>query len=742
MNASNTSQRILLFHQVLRQNQDLMPWRAGVRTAAEATGLELLEQARIATAALEFARNALEYTTSAGYAVYLQFNRTPLLRESSRPSSTTALIVEIADRNGELRPLQAAESSDDSGLRSALRLLDQIECEEKGQGLVFSLVQYLPHGRSISVEEARKIAGELSARLPPDPLAELERQNHVLLQALDELQAHRTDLEKINQELGETNRGVVALYDELDTVYRVSRVVAEKLDLDSLLEAIASATVEVCDAEIGAIFFLVAGEDGLTCRALSGILGQKLSVRLVDSVEDLACGQELGADVWHIPDLTEIDRHPLGPDVPIRSYLAIPLRDSEGEIAGVMVFGHHLPAFFTERTERILSSVAVQASIGIENARLFTSVQAANEAKDQFLAILSHELRTPLSPVFTILGSMEGRSDLPQDIAEDVEVMRRNLQLEARLIDDLLDLTRIVKGKVPFHWENVDAHSLIRGALGTSRGEIERKEIDVVLHLDAQNHHVYGDGARLQQVLWNLLSNAVKFSKARGTVEIVSRDAGDMLEIAITDGGMGIAAPAMMKIFEPFVQADTRISHQYGGLGLGLAISRNIVDAHGGSIQASSDGPGRGATFTISLKLATKEESPRSITSAPAPDAGDEPIRILLVDDHEDTRVMYARILKRQGHDVYTASNCADALKLSSSTEFDVLVSDLGLPDGHGHDLMRQMRERGPVKGIALSGYGMENDLERSKDAGFAMHLTKPVEFPTLMEAIRMVSQS
>jgi signal transduction histidine kinase/CheY-like chemotaxis protein len=703
----------------LRQERDVIACRAVTRAAAAAVGLALIEQARVATAVSETAAKVLEVSRDCEVALDLEISM------GFRVEITSKAWKDSAPEAGTL-------------ITPAARLLTRAELvKAPGGGNHILLVQKLPLSVNLTEERARRIAEEIRVAGEPDLVKELLHQNQELAGALHELHARRSDLEKINEELGETNRGVVALYDELDTVYRVGRVVAAKLDLDSLLDAIVNATTEVSGAEIGAIFYQPQNQSNFVCRKLSGPLANQLEVREVDSLEELTFGQPL-SEVWHLPDLAEQNLpSPLGASLPVRSYLGIVILNSEGEATGAMVYGHRRPGVFTERTERILGSVATQVSVGLENARLYSSVQAANEAKDHFLAILSHELRTPLSPVFTILAALGERADLPEDLKGDLDIMRRNLQLEARLIDDLLDLTRIVNGKVPFQWEVVDVHDLIRAAVGISRPEIERKQLRLDLELAAGHHVVSGDGARLQQVLWNLLSNAVKFSREGGSIQVSTAEIGETLSVTFRDHGYGIEAAALEKIFEPFVQADPRVSRLYGGLGLGLAISRSIIESHGGTIEAASAGPGQGASFTVTLNLNRQPAAARSAPAAPAEPHRPDSLRILLVDDHDDTRIMYSRILKNRGYEVQAAPNCATARELAGELEFDLLVSDLGLPDGSGHDLIRDLQAIRPLKGIALSGYGMESDLERSRNAGFAVHLTKPVELPALLEAIR-----
>jgi signal transduction histidine kinase len=371
------------------------------------------------------------------------------------------------------------------------------------------------------------------------------------------------------------------------------------------------------------------------------------------------------------------------------------------------------------------------------------AAESANAAKDQFLAALSHELRTPLTPILAAVQLLEtAEGPLSPAVRETLNTVRRNVLLEARLIDDLLDITRISKGKVHLHTESVDAHELVRSVIEICRSESQEKRQDVRAELTSTRRYVLGDAARLHQVLWNLLRNAVKFTPVGGRITVRSEDAGRRLRIAVTDTGIGIEPDALAKIFKPFEQGGNEITRQFGGLGLGLAISKTLVDLHGGTLWARSEGAGKGATFVVELNLA-----PQSANGPdPTPDAGAagpraRRLNILLVEDHDDTRSAMVKLIQAFGHDVRGERNVADAVVAARGEDFDLLISDIGLPDGTGLDLMRSLLEADrPVKGIVLSGYGMEDDVRRSRDAGFIDHLTKPINVQQLRAAIERIA--
>ena len=626
------------------------------------------------------------------------------------------------------------------GILGAKRLMDSVHIDTEASGTTVRLVQTLPKGVDLNPLDLQNMATAISRSPQADLLDELAAQNQELITTLDQLNTQRIELEKINDELGETNRGVVALYDELDTVQRVGRVVASKLDLAALLQAITDATVEVSGAECGGFFRKDPQSPNFTCQTVSGPLGialQNCSLVNIDELTDSGTDQQ----IIRVDDLAADNRpSPISPHLPIRSFLALSVRNSTGEIAGALAFAHRSPAIFTERTERILAVVALQASIGLENAQLYRSAQAASAAKDQFLAILSHELRTPLTPIFAILATIGRYPDLPETIRSDLLVISRNLQLEARLIDDLLDLTRINKGKILLLREIVDVHELIRSVRQLCQVAIDTQQVWFEMRLEAPRYHVLGDAGRLQQVFWNLLSNAIKFTPAGGTIVLgTSVVGGTKFRVRLTDSGRGIVSDSLESIFEPFEQGDLAVPPQFGGLGLGLAIAKAIVDAHEGQIRAESSGSGSGATFTVTLPLAETQQILNAEPPRPEPLAANKAVRILLVDDHEDTLEFMSRFLTLCGHEVVTASNYGEAVSVGQKRKFDLVISDIGLPDGNGYELMHVLQALSPIKGIALSGYGMKADVDRSEAAGFSAHLTKPCDLSVLNVTIEKI---
>jgi signal transduction histidine kinase/CheY-like chemotaxis protein len=373
----------------------------------------------------------------------------------------------------------------------------------------------------------------------------------------------------------------------------------------------------------------------------------------------------------------------------------------------------------------------------------------ANAAKDQFLALLSHELRNPLSPVIAMVGELEASTPRSGKLRHALEVIRRNVELEARLIDDLLDVTRIAKGKLQLTLEIVDVHEILRRAYEICRDDMARKSIEAKFELNAKEVYIEGDPARLQQVFWNLIKNSVKFTPANGCITIAtSNSAGDEIEIRVTDNGIGIEEDKIGKIFNAFEQGQTSITRKFGGLGLGLAISKAMVDAHRGKIHVESPGKDQGATFIVQLKtvpapvLATNGADGDQATSAEAKLGPSRKHRLLLVDDHVDTCMGMKLMLERRGYDISVAHSADQAVEKARQEDFDLLISDIGLPDRTGYELMSELRQSKGLAGIALSGFGTEADVNKAQDAGFAEHLTKPINFERLEEAIRRLLES
>ncbi len=392
-------------------------------------------------------------------------------------------------------------------------------------------------------------------------------------------------------------------------------------------------------------------------------------------------------------------------------------------------------AIYKAHTERLLDTQK------IEMERLFTEAQEANARKDQFLAALSHELRTPLTPVLAAVSLAEVSSFSIEDFRKTFGIIRRNIELEARLIDDMLDLARISRGKLEISAVPADLHQLLQHAADACEIDRAAKNARIVWDFGVELEPIVVDPARMQQVFWNLLKNAIKFSAPGGEIRVTAREVDSMIEVEIADEGIGLQPGMETKIFDAFEQGDSEITRRFGGLGLGLAISKALVQAHHGTIHARNREGATGAVFTVHLpavRSAVQDEAgAQEDHSLPSQHSG---ITILLVEDHADTAFFLSKLLEQMGFHLLVAERMSQALTLFEEQHVDILISDLGLPDGSGIELMKRIAAIRPIPAIALSGYGMESDIKRAQEAGFSRHLTKPVDLQKVRKAIQSLT--
>ena len=435
----------------------------------------------------------------------------------------------------------------------------------------------------------------------------------------------------------------------------------------------------------------------------------------------------------------------------MQCYAGVPLLVGE-RLLGTLSFASSTRTSFSDDDLEFLNLIARSVAIAMERAereserlraveamrRARDEAEAANRSKDQFLAMLSHELRTPLTPVLGAISALEGEAALPDGLREDLAMIRRNVEMEASLINDLLDVTCIRHGKMKLRCEPVDVHVCVRDAVEICAGEARAKKIDLVLDLQAAEHTALADPVRLRQVFWNLVRNAVKFTPERGSIRCSSRNRNGCIRVEVVDTGIGIEPEMLPRIFGAFEQGTHRKNERFVGLGLGLSIAKGLMDMHGGRLSAFSEGQGKGATFSVELETVDAEPAdPRRPAPVPVSPPRSVPTRILLVDDHPDTLRILCRLLKRANCTVFAARTVRDALALAPEARPELVISDVGLPDGSGLEIMRQLKAQNGVRGIALSGYGTEDDIRQCREAGFDEHFTKPVDFPALLTAVR-----
>jgi PAS domain S-box-containing protein len=408
---------------------------------------------------------------------------------------------------------------------------------------------------------------------------------------------------------------------------------------------------------------------------------------------------------------------------------------ADGQVVGVV-------AVLTDLTER------KRAEQELKVAR--DQALAASGAKDEFLARLSHELRTPLNPVLLLASEAAANPDLPDEVRADFHTIRKNVDLEARLIDDLLDITRISRGKLSLELRRLDVHDVLRDAFTSIKGEADKKHLRLQLSLDGEGPYVLGDAVRLQQIFWNLLNNAVKFTPENGRIVVSTYVKEGWVTVEVQDDGIGLSEEELSSVFDAFAQGEhswPNGSHRFGGLGLGLAISRMLVEMHSGKITAFSEGRNAGATFRVQIplqadagRIAHAPTSPRARPlTAPAALAANgkcPPLHILIVEDHEPTRAALTVLMTRRGHRITNVACVEEARQAAACHTFDLMISDIGLPDGNGYDLMEELHAQYGIRAIALTGYGMEQDISRSTSVGFLAHLTKPVRIQELEAVI------
>jgi signal transduction histidine kinase/CheY-like chemotaxis protein len=457
--------------------------------------------------------------------------------------------------------------------------------------------------------------------------------------------------------------------------------------------------------------------------------------------------------------------------LPVRSYLAIPVKSRSGEVLGGLFFGHAEPGKFTAADENLLVAVAAQAAIAMDNATLFDGLRRAQEAtqrererlehiageleranrtKDEFLATVSHELRTPLN---AILGwaRMLRVGSLDADKRERaLETIERNANAQTQLINDLLDVSRVISGKLRIEVATVDLGSVVENAIDVVRPAAHAKGISIQRTIDATAGPILGDAGRLQQVLWNLLTNAVKFTPKGGSIRVALEKGDSSVEISVADTGMGIAPDFVPNVFERFRQADASTSRKHGGLGLGLAIVRSLVELHGGTVKVESAGLGNGATFTVCLPISPLPSNLFELPAAarlvgPTPEfqcpQDLEGIHLLVVDDEQDARELLAEMLTSCKARVELAASVDEAIALVQEHRPDIVISDIGMPEQDGYVLIRKLRALAPSAGgktpaVALTAYTRFEDRTRALVAGFNMHVPKPVEPDELMAVL------
>jgi PAS domain S-box-containing protein len=561
-----------------------------------------------------------------------------------------------------------------------------------------------------------------------------------------------------------------ALRDEtriLEILNQTGAALASELDLQALVQTVTDAATQLTGAQFGAFFYNTTDENGdaYMLYSLSGApreafqhFGHPRATALFGPTFRGEAPIRLD-DVLTDPRYGQMAPHhgmPRG-HLPVRSYLAAPVMSRRGDVIGGLFFGHEQPGRFSERTERLIVAIAAQAAIAIDNARLYESERAArasaerlSDMKDRFLANLSHELRTPLNAVLGWAQILRRGVKDTADLQKGLEAIERSARVQNQLIGDLLDISRITSGKVRLDVQRIDPASVIDAAIETVRPSAEAKGVRLVSMLDPGAGPISGDPARLQQVMWNLLSNAIKFTPKGGRVQVTLARINSHVEINVADTGIGISAEFIPQVFDRFQQGDLSTTKAFGGLGLGLSIVKHLVELHGGTVTASSAGTNQGATFSVRLPLTAVHRASREERRHPqAPPPTMVPfehvdlsgIRVLVVDDEPDARDLVQRLLTDCSAQVLTAASAREALSCLEREVPDILVSDIGMPDVDGYELLRMIRARETrdatrLPAVALTAFARAEDRIRALRAGFVAHVAKPVEPSELLATI------
>ena len=543
----------------------------------------------------------------------------------------------------------------------------------------------------------------------------------------------------INQKLGEVG---VAL--------------AASLDRATIVQAVIDAATELTHASAGAFFHhVVERQSGDSYTLITLSTGKKGEANKLSQRAEAGAFDDLAPGVLRLDDLKSVEPRPghaavLEARTPVRSYLAAPVKSAAGDILGGLVVGHADPGMFSRRHEPLLTGIAAWASIALENARLYQEVRDADRMKDEFLAVLSHELRTPLNAIVGYSRLLRGGLLTGEKAIAGMETLERNAKALTQIVDDVLDISRIVSGKIRLDVQPVEVPLVVHNSVGTVQPAADARQIRIHTVIDPRVGPVSGDPDRLQQVVWNLLSNAVKFTPKGGRVQVRVERVNSHIEIVVSDTGMGIRADFLPYVFERFRQADAGTTRKTGGLGLGLSIVRHIVEIHGGSVSVTSEGEGKGATFRVRLPLMIvhsqgvreSRSHPVSATAKPLTSLDRlTGIRVLAVDDEEDALGLLRVVLQQAGAEVVTIPSAVAALDRIEEVQPDAIVVDLGMPEMDGFEFISRVRgsENAAVRDIpaaALTAFARSEDRTKALQSGFELHLSKPVDPGELVASV------
>ncbi len=527
-----------------------------------------------------------------------------------------------------------------------------------------------------------------------------------------------------------------------------SLAIASALSLDDVLQLITNQAREVVGAHQAMTTSPIAGDWAHAVSSMS--LSDKYAAWRDAGIKPDGSGLEsLVCTTNRTVKLTEEEtrRHLLSREsrpaakkpLPMRGWLAAPLVEREGKNIGLIQLSDKYDGEFTAEDEEVLIQLAHMASAAVQNARLYREAQEANKAKDDFIATLSHELRTPMTAILGWVQLLRYSDNDEHEVGSAIEMIENSTRVQARIIEDLMDVSRIIAGKLHLECEAIELEPLVLAAERNFAWTLQERNLTYRTEIDNEPLSVWGDGTRLQQVVWNLLSNAIKFTPDGGSVSLSLRKSGDRALIRVSDTGQGISPDFIDHVFERFRQASDH-SHHSPGLGLGLAIVRHLVEAHYGTVEVQSAGLGKGTTFTVSLPLSPVLENEVAERRPAPPDL--HGLNVLIVDDDERARAMLTTTLNRFGATVRAVSSVAAALAELHTFVADVVISDIAMPGEDGYALIRKLRDLEPELGrgipaMALTAYGRPEHHARIVSSGFQRYVQKPVEPEMLGQLVR-----
>lgn len=569
---------------------------------------------------------------------------------------------------------------------------------------------------------------------------------------------------KIARDNTERAQLLASTQEQAETLRRLSDIgvtLAASLDRNTIVQQVTDLATAAIHAEFGAFFYNVidpqSGE-AYMLYTLSGVSRDAFAKFPQPRATAVFAPTFHGEGVVRLDDVTKDPRYGKNPPyhgmpqghLPVRSYLAVPVKAASGEVLGGLFFGHSKPGMFTAQHEQLVAGISAWASVALENAKLYRAAQDADRLKDEFLAVLSHELRTPLNAIVGYSRLLRSGMLNDEKAAQGLEALDRNSAALTQIVDDVLDISRIVSGKIRLDVQPVDLPLIVHNAVSTVQPAADAKRVRLQSIVDPKVGPISGDPSRLQQVIWNLLSNAVKFTPKGGRVQIRIERVNSHVEVCVSDTGIGIRPDFLPHVFEKFRQADASLTRQGGGLGLGLSIVRHIVEMHGGSVEATSDGEGKGSTFCVRLPLmivhdaAVREprEHPRTETLSPLKELGNlKGVRVVAIDDEADALGLLRVVLETAGAEVHTMSSASAALAQLGERKPDVMVVDLGMPEMDGFEFIRRVRASSDpdirdIPATALTAFARSEDRTKVLESGFEMHLAKPVDPGELVASI------